>query len=262
VVIPVFPGTNCEWDSARAFERAGAEARTLVFRNRTPLAIQESLSALEAELADAQILMLPGGFSLGDEPDGSGKFIAAVLANPRIRAAVQTLLDRRDGLILGICNGFQALIKCGLLPYGEVREPDGTTPTLAANHLGRHVARYVHTRICQTGSPWLSRCEPGQVHTLPVSHGEGRLVADADMLRVWLASGQIATQYCDRTGRPSTDPSINPNGSVLAIEGITSPDGRILGKMAHTERTGRGLAINVPGDKHQPLFEGGVAWFR
>ncbi|MGJ3242047.1 MAG: phosphoribosylformylglycinamidine synthase [Opitutales bacterium] len=262
VVIPVFPGTNCEWDTVEAFRRAGADPRVLVFRNQSPQAVEDSLQALATTLEEVQMLMLPGGFSLGDEPDGSGKYIAAVLANSRIRSAVERLLSDRDGLILGICNGFQALIKSGLLPDGEIREAGPDSPTLAANHLGRHVARYVHTRICQTDSPWLSRCEPGEVHTLPVSHGEGRLVASAETVRAWLASGQVATQYCDAEGSPSMDPAINPNGSVSAIEGLTSPDGRIFGKMAHTERTGPDRAINVPGNKHQPIFEGGVSWFR
>ena len=262
VIIPVFPGTNCEYDTARAFRRAGAEPQVLVINNLTPAAVAESCEALVKAIDASQIVMLPGGFSGGDEPDGSAKFITAFFRAPAVTEAVHCLLKQRDGLMLGICNGFQALIKLGLVPFGEIRPMDEGCPTLTFNTIGRHQSMLVNTRVASDLSPWLSRCQPGQVHTVAISHGEGRFVANDAVLAQLLKNGQIATQYVDLAGKPSMDLSANPNGSVWAIEGITSPDGRVLGKMGHTERSGNDLYKNVPGDKYQPLFEGGVDYFR
>ena len=262
VIIPVFPGTNCEYDTARAFRRAGAEPQVLVINNLTPAAVAESCEALVKAIDESQIVMLPGGFSGGDEPDGSAKFITAFFRAPAVTEAVHRLLKQRDGLMLGICNGFQALIKLGLVPFGEIRPMDEGCPTLTFNTIGRHQSMLVNTRVASDLSPWLSRCQPGQVHTVAISHGEGRFVANDAVLAQLLKNGQIATQYVDLAGKPSMDLSANPNGSVWAIEGITSPDGRVLGKMGHTERSGNDLYKNVPGDKYQPLFEGGVDYFR
>ncbi len=262
VVIPVFPGTNCEYDTARAFRRAGAEPQVLVVNNLTPAAVAESCEALVKAIRASQIVMLPGGFSGGDEPDGSAKFITAFFRAPAVAEAVAELLQKRDGLMLGICNGFQALIKLGLVPYGEIRPLTADCPTLTFNTLGRHQSMLVRTRVASNKSPWLSRCELGQVHTVAISHGEGRFAASSQVLAQLRENGQIATQYVDLAGAPSMDLSANPNGSVWAIEGITSPDGRVLGKMGHTERSGDALYKNVPGDKYQPLFEGGVDYFK
>ena len=262
VLIPVFPGTNCEYDTARAFRGAGANPEIIVFRNLTAEAVEESLQGLANRIRQSQILMIPGGFSAGDEPDGSGKFIATVLRNPIVRDAVMDLLDKRDGLILGICNGFQALIKTGLLPYGEMRTPLPESPTLAFNDIGRHVSCHVTTRVASTLSPWLSACQPGDLHHIPVSHGEGKFYATREEIRNLAAAGQIATQYCDLAGHPSMAVAFNPNGSLHAIEGISSPDGRILGKMGHSERRGTHIARNIPGPHHQPLFKAGVNYFR
>ncbi len=262
VLVPAFPGTNSEYDSAKAFREAGGDAQIQVFRNLTAGHIEESLTALADAIRGSQILMLSGGFSAGDEPDGSAKFIATVLRNPRITDAVMDLLHNRDGLILGICNGFQALIKTGLVPFGEIREAAAGTPTLVHNTIGRHISRYVRTRVVSTLSPWLANCEPGQVHRIPLSHGEGKFFASADSIAALAASGQIATQYCDASGAPSMDNADNPNGSAAAIEGITSPCGRVFGKMAHSERNGRDVARNIPGDKHPKLFAAGVAYFQ
>ena len=262
VVIPVFPGTNCEYDTARAFRRAGAEPQVLVVNNLTPAAVAESCEALVKAIRASQIVMLPGGFSGGDEPDGSAKFITAFFRAPAVAEAVAELLQKRDGLMLGICNGFQALIKLGLVPYGEIRPLTADCPTLTFNTLGRHQSMLVRTRVASNKSPWLSRCEPGQVHTVAISHGEGRFAASPQALAQLRENGQIATQYVDLSGAPSMDLSANPNGSVWAIEGITSPDGRVLGKMGHSERSGDALYKNVPGDKYQPLFEGGVDYFK
>ena len=262
VIIPVFPGTNCEYDTAKAFARAGADPEILVIRNLTPADVAESCKALVKAIDNSQIVMLPGGFSGGDEPEGSGKFIATTFRNPRIAQAVTDLLETRDGLMLGICNGFQALIKLGLVPYGKITEPKEDDPTLTFNTLGRHVSRMVYTRVTSVKSPWMAGVNAGDVFTVPVSHGEGRFVADDKALRKLIENGQVATQYVDLDGTVSGDIQWNPNGSVCAIEGITSPDGRVLGKMGHSERKGKDLYKNVPGEKDQLLFESGVKYFK
>ena len=262
VIIPVFPGTNCEYDTARAFRAAGADPQTLVIRNLTPADVTASCEALVKAIDAAQIVMLPGGFSGGDEPDGSAKFIASFFRSPAVTDAVRRLLFERDGLMLGICNGFQALIKLGLVPYGDIRPITPDSPTLTFNTIGRHQSMLVRTRVASTGSPWLSRCELGDEFLVPISHGEGRFVAPQAVLDQLAAQSQIATQYVDLASQPTMDLRYNPNGSLLAIEGITSPDGRILGKMGHSERRGDGLYENVAGDKFQPIFEGGVDYFR
>ncbi len=261
-LVPAFPGTNSEYDTARALRDAGAEARILVFRNLTSGAVEESLRALAAAIRQSQLVVFPGGFSAGDEPDGSGKFIATVLRNPLVHDAIMELIADRDGLVLGICNGFQALIKTGLVPYGEIRDPEPGAPTLTFNDIGRHVSCYVTTRVASNLSPWLSRCHVGDLHKVPVSHGEGKLYASGDEIRHLAPTGQVATQYADHHGTPSMLIRDNPNGSLFAIEGLTSPDGRVLGKMGHTERRGANVAKNIPGEKFQPLFEGGVSYFR
>ena len=262
VIIPVFPGTNCEYDTAQAFEKAGAEAQVLVINNLTPAAVAESCEALVKAIKNSQIVMLPGGFSGGDEPDGSAKFITAFFRAPAVTEAVHELLKQRDGLMLGICNGFQALVKLGLVPYGEIRDMDANCPTLTFNTLGRHQSKLVHTRVASNKSPWLCSCEPGDEYLVAISHGEGRFVAPQNVLDQLTANGQVATQYTDLNGQPTMDLSYNPNGSLLAIEGITSPDGRVLGKMGHSERSGDNLYKNVTGDKYQPIFEGGVNYFK
>ena len=262
VFIPAFPGTNCEVDSARAFEKAGAQCEILVVKNLSVSDIEETIDRMEKAIRRAQIVMLPGGFSGGDEPEGSGKFIATTFRNPRIAQAVTDLLETRDGLMLGICNGFQALIKLGLVPYGKITEPKEDDPTLTFNTLGRHVSRMVYTRVTSVKSPWMAGVNAGDVFTVPVSHGEGRFVADDKALRKLIENGQVATQYVDLDGTVSGDIQWNPNGSVCAIEGITSPDGRVLGKMGHSERKGKDLYKNVPGEKDQLLFESGVKYFK
>jgi phosphoribosylformylglycinamidine synthase len=280
VLIPAFPGTNSEYDSAKAFREAGGAAEILVFRNLTASHIEESIAALAAQIRQSQILMFPGGFSAGDEPDGSAKFIATIIRSPRVADAIMDLLKNRDGLILGICNGFQALIKTGLVPYGEIvagtcsASPSGghpvapliphdpaSQPTLVHNAIGRHISRYAHTRVTSTLSPWFADNQVGDIHTIPLSHGEGRFYASPEIISQLAATGQIATQYCDESGIPSMDIAHNPNGSLAAIEGITSPCGRILGKMGHTERAGTQVAKNIPGTKHQPIFTAGVGYF-
>ncbi len=261
VFIPAFPGTNCEMDSARAFEKVGGQAEVLVVKNLAPSDIEETIARMEKAIRQSQIIMLPGGFSGGDEPDGSGKFLATTFRNPRIAEAVADLLENRDGLILGICNGFQALIKLGLVLTGKITEPDPKAPTLTFNSIGRHASRMVYTRVTSVKSPWLRGVQAGDMHTIPISHGEGRFVADKDTLGQLIANGQIATQYVDPDGVVSGDILWNPNGSVCGIEGITSPDGRILGKMGHSERRGRDLYKNVPGHKDQLLFRSGVEYF-
>ena len=262
VIIPVFPGNNCEFDVARAFRRAGAEAETLVINNLTPNAVVESVEALAKAINNSQIVMIPGGFSGGDEPDGSAKFITAFFRNPAVTEAVRDLLNNRDGLMLGICNGFQALIKLGLVPYGDIVPMTDECPTLTFNKIGRHQSRLVRTRVASNLSPWLSRCEVGDIHNIAISHGEGRFVASDELLAQLKAKGQIATQYVDQDGVPGMGLDVNPNGAMLAIEGITSPDGRVLGKMGHSERSGEYLYKNVTGDKYQPIFEGGVDYFK
>ena len=261
VIIPVFPGNNCEYDSAAAFERAGADVSTLIVNNLTPAAVAESTAALVEEIRKSQIIMIPGGFSGGDEPDGSAKFITAFFRAPAVTEAVRDLLNNRDGLMLGICNGFQALIKLGLVPYGDIVPMTAECPTLTFNTIGRHQSRLVRTRVASNLSPWLAKTEVGDMHTIAISHGEGRFVASDDMLAQLKANGQIATQYVDEAGVPGMDLSVNPNGSLLAIEGITSPDGRVFGKMGHSERYSNGTFKNVPGEKDQPLFAAGVEYF-
>lgn len=262
VFIPVFPGTNCEIDTARAFEKAGAEPKLLIVKNLTPAAIEETISEMVKLIDDAQMVMLPGGFSGGDEPDGSGKFIATTFRNPRVSEAVARLLDQRDGLMLGICNGFQALIKLGLVPYGEIRELKADDPTLTFNTIGRHISHMAYTRVTSTKSPWFSSVNAGDVFSVPISHGEGRFVVSDEMLQKLIANGQIATQYVDLNGKQADTIEFNPNGSVCAIEGITSPDGRVLGKMGHSERKGDNLYKNVPFEKDQKIFESGVKYFK
>ena len=261
-LIPVFPGTNCEYDTARALERAGAEAEILVVRNLTSADVEDSLERMADALSRSQMLVIPGGFSGGDEPDGSGKLINAFFRSPKLTDAVHELLNKRDGLILGICNGFQALIKLGLVPFGKIVETDSACPTLTYNAIGRHQSRLVRTRVCSNLSPWLSKCSVGDIHTVAISHGEGRFICPPELLSQLRANGQLATQYVDLDGEPSMDLRYDPNGSVLAVEGITSPDGRVFGKMGHTERAGSGLYANVPGLSLQPLFEGGVEYFK
>ena len=262
VIIPVFPGTNCEYDSAAAFRRAGADPKVLIINNMSPAMVAESCEALVKGIQESQIVMIPGGFSGGDEPDGSAKFITAFFRAPAVTEAVRELLQKRDGLMLGICNGFQALVKLGLVPYGDIRPMDAECPTLTFNTIGRHQSKLVHTRVASNLSPWLSKCNPGDEHMVAISHGEGRFVAPEAVLQSMIANGQIATQYVNLNGQATMDLTYNPNGSVLAIEGITSPDGRVLGKMGHSERSGRDLYKNVQGNKYQPLFEGGVDYFR
>ena len=261
VLIPVFPGTNCEYDSARAVLRAGLEAETLVIRNLTPEALLSSARELEGAIRRSQILFLPGGFSGGDEPDGSAKFIVSFLRSPRLADAIHDLLQNRDGLMLGVCNGFQALIKLGLVPYGKIVDTDDTCPTLICNAIGRHQSRIVRTRIASNRSPWLSRASVGDVVSVPVSHGEGRFLCPPELLQKLAENGQIATQYADLSGMPTMDPDFNPNGSAWAVEGITSPDGRILGKMGHSERVGPNLYKNVPGRYDLGLFEAAKDYF-
>ncbi|WP_163192707.1 phosphoribosylformylglycinamidine synthase [Clostridium thermarum] len=262
VFIPVFPGTNCEYDSARAFEKAGGKASIQVFRNLSSSDIYDSVRIIEQEIKNSNILMFPGGFSAGDEPDGSGKFIANVFRNPILKEAVMDFLQNRDGLILGICNGFQVLIKLGLLPYGEIREIDKDCPTLTYNTIGRHVSCMVNTKVVSNLSPWFSSVKVGDIHTVPVSHGEGRFVAQEPLIEKLFQNGQIATQYVDLQGNAVSTMPFNPNGSMYAVEGITSADGRILGKMAHSERIGKNLYKNIPGNKDQKIFESGIKYFK
>ncbi len=262
VFIPVFPGTNCEYDSLRAFEQAGAEVKTLVFKNLSADNIVQSVGAFAEAIQGAQILMFPGGFSAGDEPDGSGKFIATAFRNAKLMDAVSDLLQKRDGLVLGICNGFQALIKLGLVPYGEITPLTEETPTLAMNQIGRHISKSVYTKVVSNKSPWLRKAELGGVYSIPASHGEGRFVASEEWIKKLFDNGQIATQYVDLIGNPTMEEGFNPNGSYYAIEGITSPDGRVLGKMAHSERRGSSVAINITGDQNQFIFESGVEYFK
>ncbi|MGM0498986.1 MAG: phosphoribosylformylglycinamidine synthase [Bacillota bacterium] len=262
VLIPVFPGTNCEYDTARQFREAGAEVETFIFKNLEPEQIEESIARMAALIRESQIVMLPGGFSAGDEPDGSGKFIAAVFRNPKIKKAVMELLKKRDGLMLGICNGFQALVKLGLLPYGEIRDLTEDSPTLTYNTIGRHVSQMVNTKITSNKSPWLANVEVGDIHSIPVSHGEGRFVAEPTMIKKLQQNGQLVTQYVDLNGKATMEIPYNPNGSIAAVEGICSPDGRVFGKMGHSERIGKNVAKNIVGEKDQKLFKAGVDYFK
>ncbi len=261
VFIPIFPGTNCEYDSARAFERAGADVKTRVFKNLTAEDIRDSVDVFVKAIDQAQIIMFPGGFSAGDEPEGSAKFFAAAFRNAKIKEAVERLLDERDGLMLGICNGFQALIKLGLVPTGHIGDVTKDSPTLTYNTIGRHISRMVCTRVVSDKSPWLALAEPGGIYTNPASHGEGRFVAPPSCIEQLFANGQVATQYVNEDGMPTMDEEWNVNGSFAAIEGITSPDGRILGKMAHVERRGDGVALNIYGEQDMKIFESGVRFF-
>ena len=261
-LIPVFPGTNCEYDSARALELAGAEADIVVIRNLTAEDVARSVEDVARKLSESQMVFIPGGFSGGDEPDGSAKFITAFFRNPAVKEQVTRLLKQRDGLMLGICNGFQALIKLGLVPYGKIIDTDDTCPTLSYNVIGRHQSKMVRTRVCTNKSPWLAGTEVGEIYTVPISHGEGRFLASEELVKQLAANGQIATQYVDLSGAPSMDTEFNPNGSICAIEGITSPDGRVLGKMGHSERVGDHLYRNVPGKYEMNLFRSAVKYFK
>lgn len=261
VFIPVFPGTNCEYDSAKAFERAGADVITKVFKNLTAADIRDSVDIFVKAIDQSQIIMFPGGFSAGDEPEGSAKFFATAFRNAKMKEAVERLLNERDGLALGICNGFQALIKLGLVPYGRIQDGSADSPTLTYNTIGRHISKMVYTKVVTNKSPWLAQAELGKVYTNPASHGEGRFAAPQEWLDQLLANGQVATQYVNENGMPTMDEEWNVNGSYMAIEGITSPDGRVLGKMAHSERRGDGVAVNIYGEQDMKIFESGVAYF-
>jgi phosphoribosylformylglycinamidine synthase len=262
VLIPVFPGTNCEYDSARAVREAGGKPEIMVIRNRSSEDIRKSVEAFAAELKDTQMGGIPGGFSGGDEPDGSAKFITAFFRNAEIKDAVTELLDKKDGLMCGICNGFQALIKLGLVPYGKIIDTDENCPTLTYNTIGVHQSRIVRVRIASNKSPWLRFTNVGDIYSAPVSHGEGRFIADEELIRKLAINGQIATQYVDLDGNATADIRFNPNGSMMAIEGITSPDGRVFGKMAHAERVGAGLYKNVEGDYFNKMFDSAVRYFK
>ena len=262
VFIPVFPGTNCEYDSAKAFERAGADTIVKVFKNLTAEDIRDSVDEFVKAIDQSQIIMFPGGFSAGDEPEGSAKFFATAFRNAKMTEAVNKLLNERDGLALGICNGFQALIKLGLVPYGEIRMQDETSPTLTYNTINRHISKMVYTKVVTNKSPWLAGAELGKTYCNPASHGEGRFVAPQEWLDKLFANGQVATQYVNEAGQPTMDEEWNVNGSYMAIEGITSPDGRVLGKMAHSERRGDSVAINIYGEQDMKIFESGVKYFK
>lgn len=262
VFIPVFPGTNCEYDSARAFERAGADTIVKVFKNLTAEDIRDSVDEFVKAIDQSQVIMFPGGFSAGDEPEGSAKFFATAFRNAKMTEAVNRLLNERDGLALGICNGFQALIKLGLVPYGEIRMQDAQSPTLTYNTINRHISKMVYTKVVTNKSPWLAQAELGKTYCNPASHGEGRFVAPQEWLDKLFANGQVATQYVNEAGQPTMDEEWNVNGSYMAIEGITSPDGRVLGKMAHSERRGDSVAVNIYGEQDMKIFESGVAYFK
>jgi phosphoribosylformylglycinamidine synthase len=261
VLIPVFPGTNCEYDSARAAQRAGLEPEILVLNNQSAQGVADSVRRFAGAAASSQIIFLPGGFSGGDEPDGSGKFITAFFRNPAVKDAAHDLLKHRDGLMLGVCNGFQALIKLGLVPYGEIRDTDAACPTLTYNVIGRHQSKIARIRIASNRSPWLAETRVGEVYSVPVSHGEGRFLCPPELLEKLRENGQLATQYVDTEGVPSMDSAFNPNGSVWAVEGITSPDGRVFGKMGHAERIGPELYRNVPGSYDLHIFDAARKYF-
>ena len=262
MLIPVFPGTNCEYDTAKAMRDAGAEPEIFVIRNMSSAAVSESVEAFARRLAESQIVFIPGGFSGGDEPDGSGKFITAFFRSPAVADEVEKLLYARDGLMAGICNGFQALIKLGLVPYGHIIAPDPHAPTLTYNIIGRHQSRLVRTRVASVKSPWLTRASVGDVYTVPISHGEGRFLATEEQIRALAENGQVITQYVDLAGVPTMDIDFNPNGSVCAVEGICSPDGRVIGKMGHSERKGHDLYRNVSGRYDMGLFESAVDYYK
>ncbi len=261
MLIPVFPGTNCEYDTAKAFEKYGAKAEIFVIKNLSAADIEESVNAFAKLIEQTQMISLPGGFSGGDEPEGSAKFINAFFRNPKIMEEVENMLHKRDGLMIGICNGFQALIKLGLVPFGHIVPLTEESPTLTYNEIGRHQSQLVYTKICTDKSPWLANCKVGDIHAIPISHGEGRFAAHGDVLRKLIDNGQVITQYVDLKGNPTMDAMFNPNGSMCAVEGIISPDGRVLGKMGHTERLTDSVAKNVDGNKEQLLFKSGVEYF-
>ena len=262
VLIPVFPGTNCEYDSAKVFADAGAEPEIFVVKNLCAADIEWSAKEFERKIGESNIIAVPGGFSGGDEPDGSAKFITAFFRNPAIKEQVMRLLNDRDGLMCGICNGFQALIKLGLVPYGKIIDTDENCPTLTFNNISRHQSRIVHTRVASTKSPWLSLMNVGDVVNVPISHGEGRFLCSPELVAKLAENGQIATQYVDLSGNITMDTEFNPNGSVCAIEGITSPDGRVFGKMGHAERVGYGLYKNVEGNFNIGMFDSAVKYFK
>ena len=262
VFIPTFPGTNCVYDLQRAFEKAGANTNIEVFKNLTYKDIEDSIETIVKQIRKSQIIMLPGGFSAGDEPDGSAKFMATVFRNPKVAETINEFLTKQDGLMLGICNGFQALIKLGLVPYGEIRETSVDAPTLTYNNIGRHQSKIVRTRIASNKSPWLAATEVGDTHSIAISHGEGKFVANEEVMRQLIANGQIATQYVDFNDNATYDIDFNPNGSTYAVEGITSADGRIFGKMGHSERIGEHVIKNIIGEKDQKIFESGVNYFK
>ncbi|MDY6069370.1 MAG: phosphoribosylformylglycinamidine synthase subunit PurQ, partial [Opitutales bacterium] len=261
VFIPVFPGTNCEYDSAKAFEEAGAVADIFVFKNRSDADIAASVEEMARRIKNSQIVMFPGGFSAGDEPAGSGKFIAAIFRNKLLTDAINSHIKEKKNLVLGICNGFQALIKLGLVPFGEVRPLTENSPTLTYNNISRHISCYATTRVASKLSPWFADCELGEEFSIPLSHGEGKFVAKPEVLQTLIKNGQVATQYVDFSGNARADIPFNPNGSLCAIEGITSPCGLVLGKMGHSERRGKFVGINILGEKFQPLFSAGVKYF-
>lgn len=262
VFIPVFPGTNCEYDSARAFEDAGAEVITKVFKNLDAQGIRDSVDEFEKAIKESQMIMFPGGFSAGDEPEGSAKFFATAFRNEKLKESVMDLLNNRDGLVLGICNGFQALIKLGLVPEGKIVEQTEQSPTLTMNRIGRHISKVAYTKVTSNLSPWFHEVNAGDIFSIPVSHGEGRFVANDDVIKKLFENGQVATQYVDLNGDPTMNEDFNPNGSYYAIEGITSPDGRVLGKMGHSERMGRFVSNNIAGNKNQKIFLSGVNYFK
>jgi phosphoribosylformylglycinamidine synthase len=262
VVLPVFPGTNCEYDMEKAFRKAGAETKFVIFRNRDQKDVAESTNELADAIREAQIVALSGGFSGGDEPDGSAKFVVnAFRATPVMEATTQ-LIEKRDGLMIGICNGFQALVKLGLIPYGEYRNADSSMPTLTFNSIGRHISRMVRTKVMSNNSPWLAKDPIGDIHLIPISNGEGRIAMSDAQAEELFAKGQVAFCYTDEEGRPVMTEPYNPNGSSFAIEGLLSPDGRIFGKMGHSERCGEYVHINIPGNKYQHIFEAGVEYFK
>ena len=263
ILIPVFPGTNGEYDMADAFNRCGGKSEIFVIKNLNASAMEESVNEFARLIGESQIIAVPGGFSGGDEPEGSGKFINAFFRNPKVKDAVNDMLYRRDGLMLGICNGFQALIKLGLVPFGEIRPLSAESPTLTFNTIGRHQSQLVYTKICTNKSPWLAGCKVGETYTVPISHGEGRFVASEEVIKGLIENGQVATQYVDLVGKPAMDLAYNPNGSMYAIEGIISPDGRVFGKMGHSERiSDERCAVNVDGNKMMPIFRSGVEYFK